>query len=107
MAVGVNLLGGFGASVDGAAVPESAWRLKKARELMKLLALAHGHRLHREVAMDTLWRDLSPSAAANNQHQALHVARRALGADTVQLRDEVLSLAAEVDVDVDRFEQAA
>ena len=49
--------------------------------------------------MDVLWRDRAPAAAANNLHQAVHVARRALGADAIEVRDEVLSLAAEVDVD--------
>ena len=49
MTVRVSLLGGFAATVDGVVVPDSAWRLKKARELVKLLALADGHRLHREV----------------------------------------------------------
>ncbi len=103
--VSVSLLGGFGAEVDGVAVPPKAWRLKKARELVKLLALAPGHRLHREQAMDVLWRDLPPAAAANNLHQAVHVARRTLDPETIELRDEVLSLTA--NVDVDRFELAA
>jgi len=103
--VTVTLLGGFAAAVDAAPVPEKAWRLKKARELVKLLALAPGHRLHRERAMDVLWRDRDPTAAANNLNQAVHVARRALGADAIELRDEVLHLVA--DVDVDRFERAA
>jgi len=105
MAVRLGLLGGFAATVDGAVVPDSAWRLKKARELVKLLALARPHRLHREVVMDVLWRDLAPAAAANNLHQAVHVARRALGADAIDVRDEVLTLFAEVDVDA--FERAA
>jgi predicted ATPase len=99
MPVSVTLLGGFAAAVDGTAVPDSAWRLKKARELVKLLALARGHRLHREQAMDVLWRDLAPAAAGNNLHQAVHVARRALGANAIEMRDEVLSLVAEIDVD--------
>ncbi|HVU77589.1 MAG TPA: tetratricopeptide repeat protein [Gaiellaceae bacterium] len=103
--VSVTLLGGFAASVDGRPVPESAWRLKKARELVKLLALAPHHRLHREQAMDVLWRDREPAAAANNLHQAVFVARRALGGAVIEVRDEVLSLTA--DVDVDRFETAA
>ena len=94
MPVSVTLLGGFAATVDGSTVADTAWRLKKARELVKLLALARGHRLHREQAMDVLWRDLAPAAAANNLHQAVHVARRALGADAIDVRDEVLSLAA-------------
>ena len=86
-------------------MPESAWRLKKARELVKLLALARDHRLHRDQAMDVLWRERGPAAAANNLHQAVHVARRVLGADAIDLRDEVLSLVATVDVDA--LEQAA
>ena len=101
----VTLLGGFSAAVDGEPVPETAWRLKKARELVKLLALAPDHRLHREQVMDVLWRELAPAAAANNLHQAVHVARRALAPDAISVRDEVLSLAA--DVDVNRLELAA
>src|SRR3954452_7460992 len=99
MPVNVTLLGGFAVAVDGAAVPDSAWRLKKGRELVKLLALARGHRLHRDQGMHVLWPDLAPAAAANNLHQAVHVARRALGADAIDLRNEVLALTAEVDVD--------
>jgi len=103
--VDVTLLGGFGATVDGARVPDRAWRLKKGRELVKLLALARGHRLHREQVIDVLWRDREPSAAANNLYQALHAARRALTPEAIELRDEIISLTA--DVDVDRFEAAA
>ena len=103
--VTVTLLGGFAAAVDGEPVPDTAWRLKKARELVKLLALAPDHRLHREQVMDVLWRELAPAAAANNLHQAVHVARRALDPDAIRVRDEVLALAA--DVDVKRFELAA
>jgi predicted ATPase len=103
--INVTLLGGFAAAVDGVPVPDTAWRLKKARELIKLLALAPGHRMHREQAMDMLWRDRDPAAAANNLHQAIFVARRALDAETIELRDEVLLLTA--DVDVDRLERAA
>ena len=103
--ISVSLLGGFSAGVEGEPVPEGAWRLKKARELVKLLALAPGHRLHREQVMDVLWRDREPAAAANNLHQAVHVARRALAADAILVRDEALFLVA--DVDVDRLEAAA
>jgi hypothetical protein len=105
--VTITLLGGFAATVDGDAVPESAWRLKKARELVKLLALAPNRRMHREQAMDVLWPDRGPDAAANNLNQAVHVARRALGADVIEVRDDLTALADGVEVDVDRFEQAA
>src|SRR6476469_6652677 len=103
--VEVRLLGGFSALVDGEAVPDRAFRLKKARELVKLLALAPGHRLHREQAMDTLWRELAASAAGNNLNQAVHVARRVLGAEVIDVREELLVL--EAAVDVDEFELAA
>jgi predicted ATPase len=104
-AVSVTLLGGFAASVDGEPVADTVWRLKKARELIKLLALAPNHRLHREQVMDVLWRDRPPDAAANNLHQAIYVARRALGAEAIVVRDGVLELDAVVDVD--RLEEAA
>ncbi len=66
---------------------------------MKLLALAPGHRLHREQAMDELWGDRAPAAAANNLHQAIYIARRALGAGAITLRQEMLELTADIDVD--------
>ena len=55
--------------------------------------------------MDVLWRDRDPSSAANNLHQAVHVARRALAPEAIVVRDEALFLVA--DIDVDRLEAAA
>jgi predicted ATPase len=101
----LTLLGGFAAEAGGAPVAESAWRLRKAKELVKLLALADGHRLHREQAMDALWPDRGPDSAANNLNQAVHAARKALGADAITLLDGVLRL--EADLDVEAFERAA
>src|SRR5207248_11441692 len=49
--------------------------------------------------MDVLWRDRAPASAANNLHQAVHVARRALDAGAIAVRDEILQLTAEIDVD--------
>jgi predicted ATPase len=103
--IAIKLLGGFAATCGGEPVAASVWRLRKGRELVKLLALAPGHRLHREQLMDALWPDLDPAAAANNLHQVVHVARRALGADAIELREELLTLRA--CVDVDDFERAA
>jgi predicted ATPase len=103
--VSVTLLGGFGAAVDGVPVDQRAWRLRKAREIVKLLALAPGHRLHREQVMDVLWRDREPAAAANNLNQAVYAARSALGARAIEVREGMLTLTA--DVDVDRLERAA
>jgi predicted ATPase/DNA-binding SARP family transcriptional activator len=109
----VQLLGGFGVEVGGRPVDASRWRLTKARTVVKLLALDPAQRLHREYLLDLLWPDLSPSAAANNLHQALHAARRALAGDgadgLLELRDQVVVLRASglVEVDAARFRTQA
>ena len=109
----VQLLGGFGVEVGGRTVDASRWRLTKAQTVVKLLALDPAQRLHREYLLDLLWPDLSPAAAANNLHQALHAARRALageGADgLLELRDQVVVLRAGglVEVDAARFRTRA
>jgi predicted ATPase/DNA-binding SARP family transcriptional activator len=109
----VQLLGGFGVEVAGRAVDASRWRLTKARTVVKLLALDPAQRLHREYLLDLLWPDLPPSAAANNLHQALHAARRALAGEgtdgLLELRDQVVVLRAGglVDVDVAQFRARA
>lgn len=110
MHVGVELQGHFRVTVDGRRVSAGDWRRARSVALVKLLALAPGHRLHRDQAMDALWPDLSPDAAAGNLRKAMHYARRALGAqDLIKLDGEVLALApdAELVVDVALFETDA
>src|SRR5829696_737905 len=80
-AVRVWMLGGFRISVGPRTIEEGAWHLRKAAALVKVLAMAPGHRLHREQAMDLLWPDLGKKAASNNLRQVLHGARRTLTAD--------------------------
>jgi predicted ATPase/DNA-binding SARP family transcriptional activator len=113
-ALHVTLLGGFSVRVGSRAVPGS-WRLRKSKTLVKLLALAGGHQAHRDVLAGVLWPGLDPAAAANNLHQALHAARRALAsdrsrsADALCLRDDVVILWSDGDliVDADVFAAAA
>ena len=85
------------------------WRLRKAKTLVKLLALAPRHRLHRDVVSERLWPDAEPEAAANNLHQIVLAIRRMLGAASITLNDDVVQLcpAGDLTVDVDLFEQAA
>jgi DNA-binding SARP family transcriptional activator len=118
-AIRIKLLGGFGVWVGPRVIQEDQWRLRKARSLVKLLALSAGHSLHREQAMELLWPGLEPHAAANNLHYALHVARRALepaapassGASSgyLLLRDDQLTLCPDSPlwVDVEAFEEEA
>src|SRR5712691_1956694 len=73
LALFIQLLGGFQVSAGGQRIADAEWRLRKARSLVKLLALAPRHRLHREECMERLWPSQDPEAAANNLHKALHV----------------------------------
>src|SRR4051812_36066534 len=109
----VRLLGGFAVQVDGAEVPDDAWRLRKARALVKLLALAPGHRMHREQVYELLWPGKEDARSLNNNlHQAVYAARRAFdsagadGAAILALRDDVLSLNGDVTVDAVALESA-
>ena len=114
-ALRIGLLGGLSVSVGERKVDQSAWRLRKVASLIKLLALAPSHRLHRERAMDLMWPDLGLRAASNNLRQTLHVARKTLHPDP-QISSHYLSVSGEqllmcpqgrIWVDVDAFEEAA
>ncbi len=112
----IQLLGEFRVSVDGRSIPAEGWRFSKARNIIKLLALAPSHRLHREQILETLWPGFDPAAAANNLGQILHFARHTLepdlprGAPSSFLRFQgkaiVLGAPDGLDVDVQRFEAA-
>jgi DNA-binding SARP family transcriptional activator len=83
MSIEVGLMGGFSVVVDGEPLPERAWRLRKARTLVKLLALASKRTLHRGQVIDLLWPEHEPHRAANNLDQAVYAARRALEAEAI------------------------
>src|SRR5215213_4150285 len=113
------LLGSFRVSVGSRSIGEEEWHLRKAKSLLKVLAVAEGHRLHREQVMELLWPDLDPEAALNNLHYALHVARRILETATLasrsaashylRLHSEQLTLCPDSPlwVDVEAFQEAA
>jgi hypothetical protein len=56
------LLGGFRVSAGERSIEDERWRLRKARSLVKLLALTPGHRMHREQVAAWLWPDADPIA---------------------------------------------
>jgi DNA-binding SARP family transcriptional activator len=106
----IDLLGAFRVVVDGNAVPGDAWRHRRAADLVKLLALAPSHRLHREQVMEALWPDLPLEAAAANLRKAVHFSRRALGSErSIGTDATMLTLfpGAEAEIDVERFDHAA
>lgn len=77
--VRVHLLGGFTITLGERSIDASAWHLRKAQSMVKLLALAPGHRLHRDRVLELFWPDLDVEAAANNLHYIMHSARNTLG----------------------------
>ncbi len=74
----ITLLGGFQVWVGSHLIPEEAWKRRKVQALVKLLALASRHRLHREQIMNHLWPDAETEAARNSLRQTLHLARQIL-----------------------------
>jgi len=106
----IRLLGTFAVEAGGADVAARPWRLRKARTVVKVLALAPEQRLHRDELLELLWPGLGAAAAANNLHQALHVARRELTETPVLLlRDGLVVLHGDglVETDVRRFRALA
>ena len=111
----VRMLGGFSVSVGPRTLEEGAWRLRKAANLVKILALSPRHRIHREQVMDMLWPDLGTQAASNNLRGVIHTARRILEPDPsaayryLTLQDDQVALCPEDQlwVDVVAFEEAA
>jgi predicted ATPase/DNA-binding SARP family transcriptional activator/DNA-binding NarL/FixJ family response regulator len=105
----IQLLGTFRVSSGDRVVHEVHWRGRNATRLVKLLALAPGHSLHREEIIDELWPELGLPAASNNLRHTLHVARQALRSiadhEILQRRGERIMFcpACAVEVDADRF----
>jgi DNA-binding SARP family transcriptional activator len=106
----VRLLGSFDVLVDGRMVAGEEWERRSAADLVKLLALAHRHRLTRDQVAEALWPSLEPRAAWANIRKAAHFARRALADDrAVVLTSGLVELAPdrELVTDVERFEDAS
>ena len=106
----LQLLGRFSVAVDGVAISGDAWRSRRAADVVKLLVLAPGHRMHRTQIMEALWPESDPEASGTNLRKAVHFARLAIGDGQAIVNERgvlVLGPGASVDSDVERFEAAA
>jgi DNA-binding SARP family transcriptional activator len=101
------LLGRFEVVRANAPVPAHAWRRRRPADVLKLAALAPGHALPREAAIDALWPDKDAASGANNLHRALYDLRQILGGRWVDIERGQLRLRPGVWVDVDAFERAS
>ncbi len=111
----IHLLGHFEIEVDGAQVDEQRWSRKKAKVLLKVLALAPNRKMQREQLLSILWPEMETEAAINNLHKVIHAARRALEPEMTPAasrflitKDQFVALADEtVWIDADEFERLA
>jgi DNA-binding SARP family transcriptional activator len=109
-ALAIELLGRSTVSVDGQQVSSDSWRSRRAADVVKLLALAPDHRIHRLQVMEALWPESEPEASGANLRKALHFARLALADERAIVNEQgvlVLAPEAQVDTDVERFEAAS
>ena len=94
----IHLLGQFLVCVSGRALPESSIKGRKARSLLKLLALQRHSQLVRDQAMEALWPELDATAAAAQLYKALHHIRKAFtlqdekAAEWIEITDDLVRL---------------
>ena len=111
----IYLMGGFRLSLGEQSIQADQFKLRKARSLLKLMALTPTHRLHRDQLIELLWPDADPGASANSLNQAVYAARRVLTAhglpaqDILQFNDDFFYLCPDASpwIDVEAFETAA
>jgi DNA-binding SARP family transcriptional activator len=111
----IHLLGRFSVRISGQVLPESAITGRKARALLKLIALQRHFAIVRERATDALWPELDTAGSTSQLYKALHKIRKAFtrldasAGDWIELTDDLVRLAPPggVSTDVRRFEAAA
>ncbi len=96
---------------------EARWGRKKAKTLIKILALENSHSLYRDRLMELLWPEQNSEQALNNLHKTIHAARRALepelkaGGESRFMvttdQQRVVLQATELRIDSEEFERAA
>jgi DNA-binding SARP family transcriptional activator len=109
--IAIRALGAFRVYRDGRPVPTTAWRSKKARDLLKVLVARRGRPVSREQVMELLWPEEDPFKAASRLSVVLSTVRNVLQPE--RRRADVGLVAADrsavwlnldqVDVDVEQF----
>lgn len=107
----LQVLGGFGLRDGSRVVLDESWKRSRAKRLIKVVALAPGHRLHREQVAEALWPELDPEGAMNQLYKSLHFIKAEMARlglpSPLGIVDGQLSLDASVEVDADRFRRQA
>jgi ATP/maltotriose-dependent transcriptional regulator MalT/DNA-binding SARP family transcriptional activator len=102
VAVAVEALGRFRVLREGVPVPRSAWRSRKARDLLKMLVARHGRPVSRDALIEALWPEEDPARCANRLSVALSTLRAVLDSERRFGADHfVVSSAGAVSLDLD------
>ncbi|HEY8472886.1 MAG TPA: BTAD domain-containing putative transcriptional regulator [Natronosporangium sp.] len=100
----IETLGTFRVLRDGAAVPASAWRSKKARDILKILVARRGRPVTRDYLMETLWPGEPPEPLANRLNVAISTLRSVLAPEVIVTEGEAVRLRLDaIEVDVEAF----
>lgn len=100
-ALHANFLGGFHVYINGKEIPPTAWKTKKAENLLKyLLGTRQTHT--KELVIAVLWPEAEPGQADASLRMALSHVRKALGLnnkvfDAITLRRGIVSINPELD----------
>jgi DNA-binding SARP family transcriptional activator len=104
-AVAIESLGGFRVLRDGVPIPRSAWRSRKARDLLKILVVRHGRPVQRDALIEALWPSEDPARCANRLSVALSTVRGVLDPQRRFAPDRfVMSVGGAVALDLDHVE---
>lgn len=79
--VRIETLGGFRVVRDGHVVSGTAWKSRKARDLLKVMISRRGRPITHEQLMDMLWPGEDPSAIGNRFNVLVSTARAVLDPD--------------------------
>jgi DNA-binding SARP family transcriptional activator len=86
----LQTLGGFRVLRRGEPLPPEAWKSKKARDLLKMLAARRGKPVSRDQAIEALWPDEDPGATGNRLSVALSTLRSVLDPDRALSQDHYI-----------------
>lgn len=75
----VTVLGGFGVTVSGRRLPESAWRRRHARTLLAMLVLTPGHNIARFEAAECFWPESDYARCRSGMYTVVSSLRGTLG----------------------------
>jgi DNA-binding SARP family transcriptional activator len=96
MNIALKLFGVFEVSVEGEALPSSAWRLTHPRQLLQILAVQPGLQVSRGQLLDYLWPKLEQSAANNRLYHTIHTIRRTFSSPFQTQQEPVVLLQSDV-----------